>query len=96
MKVRGVAFHVGSGGSSLKSYMSAIDDARRLFNLAEELDMPKFDLLNIGGGFSCDSENYNVKENNFRLVAPKVAEYIKKVFPEKDIQVVGEPGRYIC
>ena len=34
MKVRGVSFHVGSGGCSFKAYKDAIEDAKTVFKLA--------------------------------------------------------------
>lgn len=43
------------------------------------------DLLNLGGGFSCDAENYNVKENNFDLVAPRLSKHLDQAFPDKDL-----------
>jgi len=55
--------------------------------------MPKFDYLNIGSGFSSDAENYTVKENKFELVAPKVYEYLNKIFDSNEIEFYGEPGR---
>jgi len=58
--------------------------------------MPKFDYLNIGSGFSSDAENYTVKENSFKLVAPKVYKYLSELFNSEEIEFYGEPGRQIC
>jgi len=53
--VKGVCFHVGSGGTCIEAYQQAIDDTVRIFNLAEELGLPKMTIVDIGGGFSMNS-----------------------------------------
>lgn len=39
LRVRGVSFHVGSGGCSFKSYRESILNARKVFQLAKEKGM---------------------------------------------------------
>ena len=67
LKVRGVSFHVGSGGCSFDSYKESIMNAKKVFEMAEEKGMPELDILDIGGGFSMSSGQ---SENNFDVVAP--------------------------
>ena len=52
LKVRGVSFHVGSGGCSFEAYEESINNSKAIFNLAKSKGMPDMDILDIGGGFS--------------------------------------------
>lgn len=63
--------------------------------MAEQKGMPDMDLLDIGGGFSMSSEK---EENNFDVVAPQIQNMLSEYFPgkNKNIKVIGEPGRNIC
>ena len=67
MCVRGVSFHVGSGGSHFKQYKDSIENSKKVFEMAKEKGMPEFTLLDIGGGFSYNSANQEVY---FEKVAP--------------------------
>jgi ornithine decarboxylase len=51
LAVRGVSFHVGSGGKNPAAYTSAIEAARRVFDLGGHLGFD-MDILDLGGGFS--------------------------------------------
>lgn len=66
--------------------------------MVKQLNMPELDLLDIGGGFSDSTTNFPNIENVFSLVAPKVNNYLETVFPgeNKNIKVIGEPGRQIA
>lgn len=57
--------------------------------------MQDLDIVDIGGGFSMNSENPNY---NFNLIGPQINDYLTNVFPKgnKKIEVIGEPGRLIC
>lgn len=94
MVVRGVSFHVGSGGCSFETYEESINNAKIVFDLAESKNMQKMDILDIGGGFSQNC--YHQPENDFKIVAPKVEAMLKQ-WPGIDsgIKVIGEPGRQI-
>jgi diaminopimelate decarboxylase len=62
--------------------------------MVHEMGMDKMDILDIGGGFSMNSP---VKSNNFTTVAPMIHAYMeekKKDFPT-DVELIGEPGRFI-
>ena len=52
MSLRGVSFHVGSGGCSFDAYSDSINNAKSIFEMAKAKDMPDMDVLDIGGGFS--------------------------------------------
>ena len=50
------------------------------------------DLVDIGGGFS-----YVVPDSggNFNEVAYKISSLVNELFPDKNIRIIAEPGRYI-
>lgn len=52
LKVKGISFHVGTGGVCFETYLSSLKNARKVFDQAETLGMGKMDLLDIGGGYS--------------------------------------------
>jgi ornithine decarboxylase len=94
MRLRGVSFHVGSGGCSFNEYRNSIINAQTVFEMAKNKGMKELDILDIGGGFSMSSTD---PERNFDFVAPKINQMLKEYFPgtNNNIKVVGEPGRFI-
>lgn len=95
MRVRGVSFHVGSGGCSFSEYRDSIINAQTVFEMAKKKGMEEMDILDIGGGFSMSSTD---PEKNFDFVAPKINEMLKEYFPGDNdkVKVIGEPGRFIA
>ncbi|CAG2163700.1 unnamed protein product [Oppiella nova] len=99
LNVMGIAFHVGTGCQGSESFLKAIELARQAFDMA--LDMG-FDmsLLDIGGGFpGCDT-TYHMKVVDKRATFEEMAHVINKSldthFPNNNVTVIGEPGRYYC
>jgi ornithine decarboxylase len=90
LKLIGVSFHVGSGCYSVKSYQSALKDAKSVFDLAEKEGF-KFTILDIGGGFP-GSNNANP---SFPDIANVIRDTIDELFP-KEVKVIAEPGRYFA
>lgn len=74
LTVRGVSFHVGSGGCSFSAYHDSILNAKKVFELAKQKGMPDLDILDIGGGFSMSAET---EECNFDKVAPKIMNLLR-------------------
>lgn len=95
IKVRGVSFHVGSGGCSFETYKKPIDLARGIFERAKKLGMPEMDFLDLGGGFAVNP--LSNPENTFSIVAPKIRKYLNETnFPGiSKVKIIGEPGRFI-
>ena len=50
------------------------------------------DFLDIGGGFTLICPGTG---KNFEEVAPMIGKLLDEVFPEPNIQIIAEPGRYI-
>lgn len=106
VNLKGVSFHVGSGGCSFDVYKSSVEAARVIFDKVKALKMKPMDLLDIGGGFSISNscnKDWKVtnQSNNFEDVAPKISAMIAKLFPETTgknpaVKLIGEPGRFIC
>lgn len=67
MKLRGVSFHVGSGGCSFYAYKEAIVNTKLVFEMADKKKMEPLTIVDIGGGFSMDSKNASF---NFDKIAP--------------------------
>lgn len=83
LNVVGVSFHVGSGAEDPKSFSSAVQDARFVFDQASQVG---YDLkvLDVGGGFSDES---------FEYFAAALSDALDEYFPPH-IRVIAEPGRY--
>lgn len=92
LRVKGVAFHTGSGGVKFDSYKSSLQKVRQVFDIASGMGMQEMDFVDIGGGFTLVNPDH---EKNFEFVAPKIAQVIDELFPEQGIEFIGEPGRYI-
>lgn len=87
LNVVGVAYHVGSGGGTgAASHREALCDARAVFDLAREKFGLEMHVLDIGGGF--DSE-----ANQFIEVAREINAQIDRFPP--NVEVIAEPGRFM-
>lgn len=89
LKVIGVAFHVGSGLMGTGAFEGALKNAHALFQ-HEVKKGRKMRILDIGGGFIGD------KINRIDEATREIKTWIEELFPDPEIQIVAEPGRYIC
>ncbi|KAE8390320.1 pyridoxal-dependent decarboxylase [Aspergillus alliaceus] len=83
LTVEGVSFHIGSGASNSEAFVTAVENAKRVFQQGKQLGF-KMRLLDIGGGF---------QDSNFEAMAATLQRVIDKEFP-KSTQLMAEPGRY--
>lgn len=83
LNVVGVSFHVGSGASDPLAFLRAVQDARAVFDQAENHGY-SLHTLDIGGGFSSDT---------FETMAAVLRDALDDYMPSH-INVIGEPGRY--
>jgi ornithine decarboxylase len=83
LNVVGVSFHVGSGASDPSSFRKSVQDARYVFDMAEDMGF-EMKLLDVGGGFV---------DETFELFADALTAALDEYFPG-DVRVIGEPGRY--
>lgn len=90
LNVVGVSFHVGSGCQDARAFEAAINDARIVFNIGENLGF-NFTLLDIGGGFP----GHKIPEVSFDEIANVVNESLDIHFPPScGVTIIAEPGRY--
>lgn len=87
MNVMGISFHVGSGCRDYPIYHKAIGLCRKLFDEAEELGF-QMTLLDIGGGFPGDNDK------TIDGVAVIVNQSLENFFPDKNVRIISEPGRF--
>ena len=87
LNIVGISFHVGSGCRDYPIYYKAIEICKKLFEDAEELGFT-MTLLDIGGGFPGDNDK------SIDDVAMIVNQGLEDFFPEKNVRVIAEPGRF--
>ncbi|KAK6511402.1 hypothetical protein TWF481_000318 [Arthrobotrys musiformis] len=83
LNVVGVSFHVGSGTYDPTAYISAVEDARRVFDEGADLGFD-MKLLDVGGGYG---------HKNFEAIASVLGPAVDQYFPS-NVRVIAEPGRY--
>jgi len=91
-KLVGISFHVGSGCYSPIGFVDTLRVAKKMFIEAERVGM-KLSLLDIGGGFPGDNEEGKV---TFEELAVAIGPVIDHLFPEDQVDVIAEPGRFFC
>lgn len=95
LNVRGVSFHVGSGGSGSDTpdaFVDAVARADHVFDLAREAGM-SMDVLDIGGGFP----GVDTEQLAFADIAAALRVALRRHFPaSRGVEVIAEPGRYIA
>jgi ornithine decarboxylase len=99
--VEGISFHVGSQCNNFDNYSQALNFASSIFKEAElrkyhigftGKEDKKRKILDIGGGFPV---KYTPDVKSFAALAEILKSEIKRLFPNDDIQVIAEPGRFI-
>jgi ornithine decarboxylase len=86
----GITFHVGSQCTNIYNWDSAIDKARRLWDMFAARGI-KLSLLNLGGGYPID---YTKHVADIESIDRRIDKLLDDKFPEK-IDVFIEPGRGI-
>lgn len=96
IEVRGVSFHVGSGCGDPQAYVTAISDARAVFNAARDLNMPALKMVDLGGGFPGSDEF--VRSHGlptFAELATAIRAGLETHFSDIEAEIIAEPGRYM-
>jgi ornithine decarboxylase len=90
LNIIGISFHVGSGCSSTHTYIHAIENARKAFDIGIEQGFDMH-LLDIGGGFpGVDTEKISFEE-----IALSINLTIKTYFYDfPNLEIIAEPGRF--
>ena len=91
--IYGVSFHVGSGCQDPQIHKNAILSALEIMQKGRKLGMT-MKLLDIGGGYPA-SDRY-IKFTDITRHIREVYDTLGERYPElRDIQWIGEPGRYM-
>lgn len=87
----GISFHVGSGQMSPSTFTESIENARRLFDYAEEKHSCRMNLLDLGGGYPGSNDLMHL----FDTVSEEINRTLDALFPpETNVRIIAEPGRY--
>ncbi|OAF65614.1 hypothetical protein A3Q56_06662, partial [Intoshia linei] len=90
LNVVGISFHVGSGCWDLDAFPLAIQQARKIFDIAQSIGC-KIEYLDIGGGYPGTDDGIV----SFGQVSQGINEFLDKYFPvNMNIKIIAEPGRY--
>jgi len=101
LDVEGISFHVGSQCSNFDNYSQALNFASSIFKEAELRNYQigfidnrgkRRKVLDIGGGFPV---MYTPDVKSFSDLCVILNSEINRLFPNDDIQVIAEPGRFI-
>ena len=95
MPVEGLSFHVGSQCINLNNYVEALNTVHEVFtaaNLRRRGKQKKLNLINLGGGFPAA---YDKTVPRFEKLARMLNSEVSRLFPDKAIEILAEPGRFI-
>ena len=90
--VEGLSFHVGSQTTNFENFVQAINMAADVFNEAESRGYRKMNVLDIGGGYPAP---YNPTVKPFQELAKKINAELDRLFPDPDMEILAEPGRFM-
>lgn len=88
LNMSGFSFHVGSECEYARQYGEAIEDCKDAQEIASKFGFVT-QTIDIGGGFLPDRAS-------FEHVAEEIRQAKQEYFPEKTIQWIAEPGRFLA
>jgi ornithine decarboxylase len=91
LQIIGISFHVGSGCRDANAYYDAIKRAKEVFDEGIKIGF-EMTLLDIGGGFPGFSGN----GVEFEKIARVIKHSIDEFFPDDNIKIIAEPGRFFA
>jgi ornithine decarboxylase len=90
LNIIGVSFHVGSGCEDAQVYWTALDDCKKVFEIASSLDI-QMNLIDIGGGFPGTDD----AKVTFEAMSEVINKGIDELFFDMpNLKFIAEPGRY--
>lgn len=95
MTVEGLSFHVGSQCINFNNYVEALNTAHEIFltaNRKRRETQKKLNLINLGGGFPAA---YDRSVPRFEELARLIRAEVERLFPDKSIEILAEPGRFM-
>ena len=88
----GVSFHVGSQSTNVENYLQALEMTAKIFDEAEEHDLP-LKIVDIGGGFPIQHFDNEIGVN-FERMAAQIRKQMKALF-SRNVKFIAEPGRVL-
>lgn len=89
----GVSFHVGSQATNVENYLQALEITAKIFDEAEENDMP-LKMVDIGGGFPI--QHFERESGiNFERMASAIRQQMRSLF-RRNVEFIAEPGRFFA
>jgi len=95
MAVEGLSFHVGSQCINFNNYVEALNTAHEILTAANRNRRgteKKLNLINLGGGFPAA---YDKTVPRFEDLARIIKAEVGRLFPDTNIEILAEPGRFI-
>jgi ornithine decarboxylase len=92
LTVEGLSFHVGSQTTNFDNFIQALHLIHGIFREAHLRGFTKMNLIDIGGGFPAP---YDRSARPFHELAGLLNREIERLFPEKHIEILSEPGRFL-
>jgi ornithine decarboxylase len=95
LTVEGLSFHVGSQCMNPNNYAEAMNTAHEVFaaaNRRRTRTQKKLNLINLGGGFPAA---YDKNVPRFEPLAKMINSEIARLFPDRSIEILAEPGRFV-
>ena len=89
LNVMGVSFHVGSGCEDSQVFKTALQECRKVYDMARELGFT-FEIVDIGGGFPGDNDEQFIKMTE--ALKEGIIEHFHDL--ETPMKFMAEPGRF--
>lgn len=100
IQVEGISFHVGSQCNNFENFTVALDSAYEIFKKCDRKKLAigsiskrySVKVLDIGGGFPV---KYHDGDASFEELAKKLNQDFDNLFPNGNVDIMAEPGRFM-
>ncbi|MDP2435017.1 MAG: type III PLP-dependent enzyme [archaeon] len=89
--IEGISFHVGSGCSSPHAYLNTFERVAQIRQKGQALGH-SMRLIDIGGGWP----GVDTPELNFPTISEGLNARLLDLFPQNEVNLISEPGRYFA
>ncbi|KAK8589414.1 hypothetical protein V6N13_088262 [Hibiscus sabdariffa] len=92
LRVVGVSFLIGRRALNFQAIQDAIETAKATFETAAQLGLPKFHILDIGGGFS-SGPKFTEAASAVKVALEK---HFRNELADDGLRIMAEPGRFFA